>query len=75
MDPVDAVEKVDLTLERKAGKIPCSGSSANGLGNVVRPVIGDGRFEPTDGARPAVSNVSCESDMAKTVVAPCTVFG
>lgn len=59
-----AAEKVDLTLESKAGRIPCSGSSANGFGKVVKPADTCGLLEDAidDGGR--LSCAASESGMS-----------
>lgn len=67
-----APENVDLTFDSSDGRRPGSGSSANGLGNVVSPVTGEGRDEVAADAEvdvPPVSIVRCaEFVMLRVVV-------
>jgi hypothetical protein len=74
-----AVENVDLTFDSSVGRIPCSGSSTKGFGNVVSPVDGDGRTddEEIEGVGSAMSTALSDSDMMLEphVVSFCRIEG
>ncbi len=61
---VVAAVKVDLTLDKRAGMRPGSGSSAKAFGKVVRPAVEEGRAGPaTVGGGRVGSNWGRGSDM------------